>query len=306
MLMKRPYLLFLMLWCLLLVHQTVYADGITRVVFNEDFNKNNGTGGNHKEGVANDFSGNIASSKIVFSADWDSESDYIYGGYQCMRFGNKDNPGSCTTSALDLIDASKTATLTFRAAGWGGTGENKLTITAEGADLSGQTEIALTNAEWTNYEVTISNAKGEFTITFAGKRGFLDDVKIEETVNTLSSPTITESTMFWPYTIEEASKSITIRPANGTTVHYTTDGTDPSASNGTLITMATNLHFTETKTVKAIAFYDNLTSDIISNIFTLGGTVNSISEFTALADGTEARIFLSAEQNARITDVSDK
>lgn len=307
MLMKRNYSLLLLLWCFLLAHQTVYADGIKRVVFSETFDKNNGTGGNPKDGQEAAYTGSIASSAIQFDSEWDIlTQSSIYGGYKCMRFGTGSATGSCTTTALDLVDAGKTATLTFRAAGWGGSGTNKLNITAIGAELSEGTEITLTNGTWKDYSFTISNATGEFTITFSGKRGFLDDVKIEETVSTLSAPTMTEGGTFWPNTTEAASKSITIRPASGTSVHYTLDGTEPSATNGTLITMSTNLHFTETKTVKAIAFYETLTSTIVSNTFTLGTTTNSLNDFRQLTDETETRLYLDPASNVRVTAVDGK
>lgn len=302
--MKKNYLPLLLLWCFLLAHQTVYADGIKRVVFSETFDKNNGTGGNPKDGQPATFNG--ASSNIQFDSEWDIlTKSSIYGGYQCMRFGKKDGEGTCTTTGLDLVDASKTATLTFRAAGWE-SGTNKLKITAIGAELSDETEITLTNGEWKDYTFTISNATGEFTITFSGKRGFLDDVKIEETVSTLSAPTMTEGGTFWPNTTEAASKSITIRPASGTSVHYTLDGTEPSATNGILIMMSTNLHFTETKTVKAIAFYETMTSTIVSNTFTLGTTTNSLNDFRQLTDETETRLYLDPVSNVRVTAVDGK
>ena len=273
--------------------QTAYADGIVHVVLNETFNTNTGTGG--RDGS---YSGEIAAKDIKYDND-DWTDNKVKGAYQCLKFGTNTAKGYCTTPTLELIDASKTATLTFNAAGWGN-GTNTLTVTAEGATLTGDTNITLTNGGWNNYTVTITDAPSDFTLTFTGKRGFLDDVKIVETVSNLSAPTMTESCTFFPNTTETATKYVTITPASGTTVRYTTNGSTPTSENGTLITMAKSLSLTETTTVKAIAFYESLTSDVVSKTYTKGSTVNNISAFKALAAETEARLYLSDESNARV------
>lgn len=298
--MRRIHNTYLLLCALVISFQTAYADGIEHVVINETFNTNEGTGGHDGQ-----YSGNIALNDIKYDND-DWTDNKVKGAYQCLKFGTSNAYGYCSTPALELIDASKTATLTFSAAGWEGSDPNKLIVTAEGADVSGDTDITLVNSTWNNYTVTITNASGEFTLTFNGKRGFLDDVRVVETVTTLSAPNMTESCTFFANTTEEAKKHITIAPAAGTTVRYTTDGSAPSSSVGTLITNTTSMSVTATTTVKAIAFYESLTSAISSETYTLGATVNSINAFKALAEGTEARLYLSAEQNARVLHLNNK
>ena len=296
--MKKVQFIYLLLWLLVMSYQAAYADGIEHVVLNETFNTNDGTGG--RDGS---YSGQIASNNIKYDND-DWTDNKVKGAKQCLKFGTTESgntgKGFCTTPTLELIDAGKTATLTFSAAGWGDTNKNTLTITAEGATLTGDTNITLANGAWNNYTVTITNAPGEFTLTFTGKRGFLDDVRVVETVTNLSAPTLTESCYFFANTTETATKHVTITPASGTTVHYTTDGTEPSSVNGTLITMAKSLSLTETTTVKAIAFYESLTSDVVTRTYTKGTTVNNISAFRALPNNTEARLYLSDENNARV------
>ena len=273
--------------------QTAYADGITHNVLVETFDTNDGTGGHD-----GNYSGSIALNDIKYdNEDWSDKK--VKGAKQCLKFGASDGAGYCTTPTLELIDASKTATLTFNAAGWG-SGTNTLTITAEGATVTGDTNITLDNGAWNSYTVTITNAAGEFTLTFTGKRGFLDDVSVVETVTNLVAPSVTESCSFFPNTTETATKHVTITPASGTTVSYTTDGSTPTSENGTQITMGKSLSLTETTTVKAVAFYESLTSGTTSKTYTKGATVNSISAFKALAEGTEARLYLSDANNARV------
>jgi hypothetical protein len=119
------------------------------------------------------------------------------------------------------------------------------------------------------------------------------------------APTLTPSCTFWPTTTEAPSKVITIAPTTtGSTVRYTTDGTDPSATTGIIVTSAQNVTISETTTVKAIAYVGTTTSGIATATYTLGQTVNSIADFKALGNGTEARLYLSPEQNARVLHYS--
>ena len=296
--MKKPHYFYLLLCLLVISYQAAHADGIEHVVFNETFDTNEGTGG--RDG---NYSGSIAANNIKYDND-DWTDNKVKGAKECLKFGTSDSgnagKGFCTTPTLELIDAGKTATLTFSAAGWGDSNTNTLTITAEGATLTGDTNITLSNGAWNSYTVTITEASGDFTLTFTGKRGFLDDIRIVETVTTLSAPTLTAACSFFANTTETATKHVTITPAAGTTVHYTTDGTEPSSENGILITMAKSLSLTETTTIKAIAFYSSLTSNVVTRTYTKGTTVSNISAFRALPENTEARLYLSDANNARV------
>ena len=288
MVMKRLYFFSLLLWSLLLVHQTAWADGVIHLALDETFDVNNGTGGRDDKG----FSGNIASNNIIYDIDGWSGS-VVYGGYQCLRFGNSSNSGSCTTPEIILIGTGKTAKLTFNAAGWS-SGTNTLTVTAnEGVTLSDDTEITLTNSEWTSYTVNITLTTATYVqLTFTGKRGFLDDVKVEETVTAINAPTLTDEYSFWPNTTEaNAAKTVTLAPSDSTTVYYTTDGSTPSNTNGQVAMLTSNVAITGTTTVKAIAYYETVASSVVSKTYTQGTTVNSISEFRNLTDNAEARIF---------------
>ena len=298
--MRKMYLMTTVLALLLTGHLRAWGDGVKHVALSETFDTNNGTGGRDEQG----FSGNIASSNPLYDQEgWTgTSSDHsVYGASKCIRIGTSSADGSCTSPKLILIGTGKTATLTFNAAGWG-SGTNKLTITAnDGVTLSGDTQITLENGTWTAYTVNITLTTAQSVLlTFTGKRGFLDDVKVEETVTAISDPTLTEEHLFWPNTTETATKHITLVPADSTTVYYTTDGTEPSALNGTMATLTSSIRITGTTTVKARAYYESIASSVVSKTYSVGSTVNGIAAFNALADGTEARLFLADADQARV------
>ena len=305
--MRKFYLISVILWGLLLTHQTAWAEGAKHLALNETFDTNNGKGGRDDKG----FSGNVGQNNISYDQEgWiGTQATKIYGAYQCMKFGTGNDDATCTTPEMILIGTGKTATLTFNAAGWGN-GTNKLTITAnEGVTLSGDTEITLTNSEWKAYTVEIAlNNATSLQLTFKGRRGFLDDVKVEETVTAINGPLLTDEHLFWANTTETATKHITLVPSDSTTVYYTTDGTEPTKDNGHIAMLTSNISITGTTTVKAIAYYETVASKTVSRTYTVGETVNGIEAFRSLDEGTEARIFLADDDNheARVLYYDEK
>jgi len=151
----------------------------TTTLFNETFNKCEGTGG--KDGT---YSGNVGTSATTNKLDETWSVIGNNGAHECIKLGTGSAAGTVTTGDISLTG---NGTLTFSAAGWS-TGTNNVTITATGATLSGNTEVTLTNGEWTNYTVDIENATGTISISFEMKRGFLDDVKVID--NSAADPTI--------------------------------------------------------------------------------------------------------------------
>lgn len=297
--MRRYFTINLLLWSLLLVCQVARADGVTHVALNETFDVNNSTGG--RDGA---YSGSVASGDVAYDLEgWigNKANNYVYGGSKCLRFGNNSNDGTCTSPEFVLIGTGKTATLTFNAAGWG-SGTNKLTITAnEGVTLSGDTQVTLTNGAWTAYTVNMTlTTATSVQLTFTGKRGFLDDVKVTETVTAINPPALSDERFFWPNTTEEAVMTVTVVPADSTTVYYTTDGSEPTPSNGHVAMLTSSFDIEGTTTVKAKAYYKTLASDVVSRTYTQGTTVGSIAAFKALADGTETRLAISDDANARV------
>ena len=52
--------------------------------------------------------------------------------------------------------------------------------------------------------------------------------------------------------------------------------------------------------MKARAYYETVASNVVSRTYTVGQTVDGIAQFKALADGTEARLYLADGDNARV------
>lgn len=298
--MRRCVTINLLLWSLLLTCQVARADGVTHVAFSETFDVNQSTGG--RDGA---YSGSgVATGDVAFVQEgWigSKSGSYVYGGSACLRFGNSSSDGSCTTPEFVLIGTAKTATLTYDAAGWGG-GTNTLTVSAnDGVTLSGDTQVTLTNGQWKTYSVTLTlTTATSVQLTFSGKRGFLDDVVVTETLSSIGAPTLTDACTFWPKTTEKSKMTVTVVPADSTTVYYTTDGSEPSESHGHKAMLTSNFDIEGTTTVKAKAYYKTLASDVVSRTYTQGTTVGSIAAFKALADGTETRLAISDDANARV------
>lgn len=295
--MRKTYHIALLLVCLLAGLQTAWAEN--DVVFTETFDTNNGTGGRDDK-----YDENIASSTAKFDNDgWtiaiaSDDKKKVYGAKCCIRIGDSSKDGSCTTPTI-TISGTQYALLTFSAAGWG-SGTNVLTVTTSNGNMTGDTNVTLENGEWLDYSVLVKLTSGStMQLTFSGKRLFLDNVVVRN-LETITAPTLPESCLFWPNTTETPSKSIAITVPDFTTVHYTTDGSTPTTSNGKELTASSSITIHETTTVKAIAFIGTMTSDVVTATYTLGTTVNSIADFKDQVSGTEARLYLSDERNARV------
>ena len=270
---------------------TAWADDDPNaIVFQETFDKTSGTGG--RDGK---FSGSIAQGTIKYDNDGWASAVKCGGANQCVKFGTGSDNGVLTTPAISLGGANY-ALLTFNAAGWGDSNKNKLAITANaGFELSGDNNITeLVNEEWEEYSVLIkvTDANATLQLTFTGKRGFLDDVVVRK-ITTIPVPSLPDDFTFFPNTTEEkASKHVMLTPVNYTVAYYTTDGSTPSSTNGTEALQTTGVPIHGTTTVKAIAYVGDMASEVVTKTYTQGNTVNGISAFCDLADGTEARIFL--------------
>ena len=105
---------------------------------------------------------------------------------------------------------------------------------------------------------------------------------------TVATPVISGTT---PFT---TSTSVTITcSTSGATIYYTTDGSTPSATNGTQYTAQFTL--TATTTVKAIAIKDNISSSVATQTFTKsegtsGNTLlyEGLSKYSSTNDGSAA------------------
>ena len=279
--------------------QAAWADGVKHLAFLETFDATSGTGGND-----NQFSGNIASSKIQCDQEgWSSTK--CGGANQCLKFGTGSEDGICTTPQIILL--GKQGVLYFDAAGWA-SGQKTLEITAnEGVTFQESTTFDLTAAKWQRsiaIHFTLESAT-YLQLTFTGRRGFLDNIRVEEDVTAINAPTLPDEYLFWPKTTETATTNITLVPSDSTTVSYTTDGTEPSETNGNIATLTTNFMITGTTTVKARAYYQGIASDLVSKTYTEGETVNSITAFKAKDEGDEVRLFIPYDSQARVLHGQD-
>lgn len=290
----------MLLFCsLLLIVQAAWADGVKHLAFLETFDATSGTGGND-----NQFSGNIASSKIQCDQEgWSSTK--CGGANQCLKFGTGTEDGICTTPQIILL--GKQGVLYFDAAGWA-SDQKTLEITAnEGVTFQESTTFDLTAAKWQRsiaIHFTLESAT-YLQLTFTGRRGFLDNIRVEEDVTAINAPTLPDEYLFWPKTTETATTNITLIPSDSTTVYYTTDGTEPSETNGNIATLTTNFMITGTTTVKARAYYQGIASDLVSKTYTEGETVNSITAFKAKNEGDEVRLFIPYDSQARVLHGQD-
>ena len=122
---------------------------------------------------------------------------------------------------------------------------------------------------------------------------------------TVEEPTLSDEFTFWPVMNDAPSAEVTIAPASGNTVRYTTDGSNPSRTNGTEITAVTTINISGTTNVKAISYVGTQTSAVVSKTYTLGQTITGISAFKNLASGATARLYLPDNYNARTLYVND-
>lgn len=147
-------------------------------LFNETFDKCDGNGGRDEV-----FTGSVGTGSTDEKLDESWNSIGNNAASQCIKLGTGKAFSGVTTSSIALTG---NGTLTFSAAGWGDSNTNKVNVTAEGASLSGDTEVTLANGEWNSYTVNITEATGDVTITFSMKRGFLDDVLVKSEGESLS------------------------------------------------------------------------------------------------------------------------
>lgn len=300
--MKERHTQKLLLGLLFLIGQTAWADdGVEHIAFRETFNSTEGTGG-HDGGA----DGNVGQSKIFFDQDgWTTE--HCGGADQCVKFGTANEDGVLTTPPIILL--GKTGEIFFDAVGWN-SGKRELRVTAnEGVTLSGDTYIPQLpdHCRWHHrYYVSFTLETADYLqITFTGRRGFIDEIEVTETVTAVNAPTLPDEYLFWPNTDEAPTTNITLVPPYGTTVYYTTDGTEPSKTNGSIATLTTNFKITGTTTVKARAYYETVTSDLVTKTYTVGETVNSIAAFKEMDEGSEVRLYIAENANARVLHGED-
>lgn len=174
---------FLVTLMLVMLCSTAWAQ---TEVFKETFDKCTGSGGN--DGAW----GNIKSSGKVLTDNSGWKFSNGYGASKCVRLGTSTKQGKATTPPISLTG---NGILTFKAGAWA-KDATTLLISANGASLDRST-VVMEDSRFTVYNVNISNAKGNVTITFSGAnpskyRFFLDSVVVMQVNQTATTLTFAE------------------------------------------------------------------------------------------------------------------
>lgn len=204
------------------VAQTTVPSAEDVVLFNETFDKSEGTGG-RDEG----FTGSVGTASLTGKTDEEWSVIGNNGASKCIKLGTGKAAGTVETRDINL---DGTATLTFDAAGWGDENSNNLTVKANGGTINGEenASIELTNGEFTSYEYTVTG-EGTITLEFVMKRGFLDEIKLFQPGTPVTvSATISESgyatlCSLYPidFTTTDGFKAYVVSSIEGTTVTMT-------------------------------------------------------------------------------------
>lgn len=213
---------------------------------------------------------------ITFNKGTNSNAPKYYDTGQAIRVYGGNSFTVSSTKTINKIE------LTFAS----GEGSNAITT-----DVN-----TYSNGTWTGSATSV-----KFTVggTSGHRRLASVAVTYQAPAATVEAPVLTDEFTFWPVMNDEPSAQVTITPAAGNTVRYTTDGSTPSRTNGTAITAATTITIGATTTVKAISYVGTQTSGVVSKTYTLGPTVTGISAFKNVASGTTVRLYLPDNYNAR-------
>ena len=166
-------------------------------------------------------------------------------------------------------------------------------------------DVKIVNVAYTSKQISYYAYYSEFN-TYSSSSGIQLFKEYTVVAGDPEVPTLTGDFSFWPTENETASASATITPASGNTVYYTTDGSEPSNTNGTKITATTVISFSSTTVVKAISYLGDKSSEVVTRTYSLGETVTGIGEFRNLSNGTTVRLYLPDSYNARVLFVNNK
>ena len=220
-----------------------------------------------------------------------------YGGGAYGKMGKSGANGSMTASGIALNGAG---TLTFMVKKWS-SDTGVLNVEVTGATATGDVTVTPTDT-WTKYTVNLTDGNGDVSITFATstKRARIDEIELVAGTSTPEEE-VPAVPVFSPasgtYT---SAQSVSITCAtSGAIIHYTTDGSEPTASSPTYsspISLSTN----GTYTIKAIAVSagGTKTSSVSSATYTIslatkpnaprfslpGGTYTSPQSIQVVAD----------------------
>jgi endoglucanase Acf2 len=142
------------------------------------------------------------------------------------------------------------------------------------SSLSGSSVLASANLPvnngWSNVSTTVQLQAGTQTLSllFTGAFNFENaNFSLKGNGGTVSTPTITPATGAY-----SSAQSVTMSDSiQGTTIRYTTDGSTPTESNGTVYTGS--FVISSSQTIKAIAYESGMTdSAVVSSVITVNAT----------------------------------
>ena len=251
------------------VQATYTKEAATGIItdFKETFTDCDGTGGNDGS-----WSGNIASSAFNDSKADNAGWALVSGNAanECIKLGTGSKQGSATTPNI-AVTPGITYTLTFNAGAWVGD-QNTLNISATGGNLS-QSSVTLNSGSWNNYTLTFTATDEIATITFSGvqvskARFFLDEIVLTHDANTQPTQQVATPTFNPAQGEYTEAQNVTIAcETEDATIHYTTDGTEPTAESPVYDEA---IAVGETMTIKAIAMKEGMTnSEIASATYTI-------------------------------------
>ncbi len=185
--MKKKILIGLLVFC----QGMVNVVNAQTLVFYESFDKCNGEGGNDGKWKSEKYI------KPITDNNWSYENaNSVWMGYQCTFFDGTTKPATATTPALRFTG---NGIITFKAGGWNSDKDLKqIQITILNGGTLDQTKIAIQQAEFNEYHISISNATLNSKIKFSaiqekGNRFFLDEVMVFSGTPATSTLSISES-----------------------------------------------------------------------------------------------------------------
>ena len=240
--------------------------------------------GNAPEGSSATFKNTYTSNKVQLTKN-NSMTLTLRGyagnkitGIKLSMKSNKSSGTGSFSATVGATEISSISTANFNSPNWAGKWSQEyvyvtpaVTATEVGADEDVVIKIAATaNSLYCQ----------SFSITYEPIGGGDTGGEEPETPVAPDAPTLTASCNF-----DNAMHVEITNNAEYATVYYTTDGTDPSASNG--IEYTAPFEITTTTTVKAVAVKDKLESEVVIATYTKNGEVVDVltRELTGVTSG---------------------
>lgn len=218
------------------------------------------------------------------NVDWTLITDGGFFGYEGGATGRGQQIGSSSKPAttLELSTTGIIGTITSIKINTSGASKINATldVTVGGKAFGEQYTLTSKNAEAT----FTGSASGEIKLSYANSGAaaiYIKSIEVtyELSADDVAAPTITGTTPF------DGTTEVTITGADGTTIYYTTDGTEPTTSSTNAPTPV-KFSIDKTTTVKAIAVKGNKQSTVATKEFIKFAdmTIADLNELSANKD----------------------